>query len=128
MSIWEQILVSQADVDCTENPFITDGSRSRLDMSDQLWSLFIAGLGEMDLIPHPQRGPFFAIACVEVIGRVDELSRGQGWLISPLPSLIPWFKLLFPNGVQSGDGRQHFHPVRGVRSLECIEQHPAIGS
>lgn len=46
-------------------------------MSDQLWGVFIAGLREMHFVAHPQRGPFLAIARVLVIGRVDELSRGQ---------------------------------------------------
>ncbi len=50
-----------------ENSLITDGSRSRLDMSDQLWSLFIAGLGEMHLISDPQGSSFLAIAGVLVI-------------------------------------------------------------
>ena len=48
------------------------------DMGDQLGSLFVTGLREMHFVAHLQRGPFLAIACVKVIGRVDELSRGQG--------------------------------------------------
>src|SRR5205823_9014669 len=71
---------------------------------------------------------FAALAGIQVIGRVDELSRRQGWLLPPLSSLFPCFKLLLPNGAQGGDGRQRFHPVRGVRSLERIKQRPAIGS
>ncbi len=50
MLLWEQFLLSQTCVDRAENSLITDGSRSRLDMSDQLWSLFIADLAEMHLI------------------------------------------------------------------------------
>src|SRR5437588_844371 len=82
----------------------------------------------MHFIPHPERRPFLARAGVEVIGRVDELSRRQGRLLPPLSPLFPYFKLVLPNGAQRGDGRQRLHPVRGVRSLERIEQHPAVAS
>jgi len=58
---WEELLFGQTGVDHGENPLITDGSLGRLDMGDQLWSLFIAGLGEMHLIPDPQRRPFLAV-------------------------------------------------------------------
>lgn len=55
-------------------------------MSNQLWSVFITGLGEMDLVARPEDCSFLAITCIEVIGRVDELSGGESWLRSPLTS------------------------------------------
>ena len=79
MLIWKEVLLSQVGVDRGEAPLIAQRSRSGLDMGDQLWGIFIAGLGEMHLLPHPHRRPFLAITRVEVIGRVDELSRRQGW-------------------------------------------------
>ena len=63
-------------------------------MGDQMWSIFIAGLGEMHLIPDPQRRPFLAVTGIEIIGGVDELGRGQNWLSSPLPALVERLKLL----------------------------------
>src|SRR6266550_8602281 len=128
MLIWKEFLLSQIGMNRGQSPLIAEGSLSRLDMGNQLWGIFIAGLREMHFIPHPQRGPFLAIACVLVIGGVDELSRGQGRFWTPPSTLLSWLKLVLPNGAQGGDGRQRFHPVRGGRSLERIEQHPAIGS
>ena len=65
-------------------------------MGDQLWSVFIAGLGKMHFIPHPERRPFLAIAGVEVIGRVDELSRRQGRLLSSIVPLDRVFQTVVP--------------------------------
>jgi len=36
--------------------------------------------------------------------------------------------LLLPHGAQGGHGRERFHPVRSARSLERIEEHPAIST
>jgi hypothetical protein len=102
---WEELLFGQPGVDHGENPLITDGSLGRLDMGDQLRSLFIAGLGEMHLIADPQGSSFLAIACVEIIGRVDELGRRESWLLPPLSSLVERFKLLLPDRAQRLDGR-----------------------
>ncbi len=66
-------------------------------MGDQLWGIFFAGLREMHFVPHPQRGPFLGVACIEVIGRVDELSRGQGRFWTLPSTLLSWLKLLLPN-------------------------------
>ncbi len=85
MVIWEKILLSQVGMDRAEDSLIAQRSRSGLDMGNQLWGVFIAGLGKMHFLPHPHRRPFLAIAGIQVIGRVDELSRGQGWLRSPWP-------------------------------------------
>src|SRR5260221_9786763 len=128
MVIGEEFLVSQIVMNRGEDPLIADGSRRGLDMSDQLRGLFIARLGEMHFISHPQRGPFLAIPRVEVIGRIDELSRGQGWFWAPSSPLLSWLKLLLPNGVQGGNGWQRFHPFRGGRSVQRSEQSPAIGT
>jgi hypothetical protein len=45
-------------------------------MGDQLWGVFIAGLREMHFVPHLQRRPLLAIASIEVVRGVDELSSG----------------------------------------------------
>ena len=94
MLIGEEVLLSQAAMDRREAPLIADGSRSGLDMGNQLRARSLAGLGEMYLIPHPYRRPLLAITGVQVIGRVDELSCRQGWLLPPLSPEIQWFKLL----------------------------------
>jgi len=70
MLFWEQFLPSQSRMDRGKGPLIAQRSLSGLDMSDQLRGIFIAGLREMHFIPHPQRGPFLAIARVEVIGEL----------------------------------------------------------
>ncbi len=82
----------------------------------------------MHFVPYPQRRPLLPIASIEVIGGVDELSRGQGWFWTPASTLLSWLKLLLPNGAQGGDGRQRFYPVRGGRSVQRCKQHPAIGT
>jgi hypothetical protein len=128
MVIGEQVLLSQFGMNRRENSFITEGSRSRLDMSNQLWSLFITGLGEMYLVPCPECCSFLPIARVEVIWRGEELSSRQDWLWAPPPTLLSCLKLLLPHGAECDDGRQRFHPVWGRRSLERIEHHPAVGS
>ena len=46
----------------------------------------------------------------------------------PQFSLFTCLKLLHPNGAQGGDSRERLHPVWSLRGLECIEQHPAVGS
>ena len=97
-------------------------------MGDQLWGVFVTGLGEMPFVPHPQLGSFLAIAGIKIIRRVDKLGCRQGRFQPPLSALFPCFKLLFPNGAQGGDGGQRLHPVWGGSSLERSEQQPAIGS
>src|SRR6266705_4997557 len=128
MSLWEQILLREIDMDCADDSFIAQRCRSGLDMSNQLWSVFITGLGEIDLVARPEGCSFLAITCIEVIGRGDELSGRESWFRSPLTSLLPCFKLLLPNRAQCGDGGQRFHPVWGLSSLQRIEQQPAVGS
>ena len=113
MLIGEEVLLSQAAMDRAEAALIAQGSRSGLDVGNQLWGVFIAGLGEMHLIPHPHRRPFLAITRIQVRGRVDELSCRQSWLLPPLSPKIPWFKLLLPDSAERRDSRQRFHPVRG---------------
>jgi hypothetical protein len=44
MLIGKEILLSQIGMNRRENSFIAEGSRSGLDMSNQVWSLFITGL------------------------------------------------------------------------------------
>src|SRR6266581_119302 len=124
----EKVLLSQASMDRGEASLIAHRSSSGLDMSDQLRGVFIAGLSEMHFEPHPQRRPFLAIAGIQVIGRVDELSCRQGWLLAPLSSEIQWLKLLLPDSAERHDSRQRFHPVRGGSSIEGRKQHPAIRS
>src|SRR5690348_10858088 len=82
----------------------------------------------MDLVARPEGRSFLGIARVQVIRRGDQLSRRQGWLLPPLPTLVERLKLLLPDEAQGCDSRQGFHPVWGGGSLERIEQHPAVGS
>jgi hypothetical protein len=44
MVIGEEILLSQAGMDCAEAALIAERSGSGLDMSNQLWGVFIATL------------------------------------------------------------------------------------
>lgn len=98
MLIGKEFLLSQIGMNRGENSFITQGSRSGFDMGNQLWSLFITGLGEMDLVACLECCSFLPIARVEVIGRSDELSSRQDRLSPPSPTLLSWLKLLLPNG------------------------------
>jgi len=98
MLTWKQFLLSQLGMNRGQDPLIAEGSRSRPDMGNQLWSLFITGLGEMYLVPCPEGCPFLPIARVEVIRRGDELSSRQDRLSPPSPTLLSWLKLLLPNG------------------------------
>ena len=50
MLIWEKVLLSQINMDCGDDSLITERRRSGLDMSNQLWSIFVARLGEMHLV------------------------------------------------------------------------------
>ena len=87
MLTWKQFLLSQLGMNRGQDPLIAEGSRSRLDMGNQLWSLFSTGLGEMDLVACPECCPFLPIARVLVIRRGDELSRRQDRLS---PVLATW--------------------------------------
>src|SRR5437660_6332519 len=107
---------------------IAEGGWSGFDVGNQLWGIFVTGLGEMHLVAGPESGSFLAISRVEVIGRGEELSRGQSRLSPEAATLLAWLKLLLPHGAQGGDGRQRFHPVRSVGRLERLEQEPAISS
>src|SRR6266536_4480476 len=124
MLIWQELLVRQACMDRREGSLIMDGSLGGLDMGDELRRIFITGLGKMHFVPHPQGRPFLAITGIKVIGRVDELGCRQGWLLSPLSSLLSCFKLLFPNGAQRGDGGERFHPVWCGSSIQHRKEHP----
>ena len=95
-------------------------------MSDQLRGIFIAGLGEMHLIPDPERGSFLAIPCVQVIRGVDELSGWESRFSSPSPTLLSWLELLFPDSAQRHDSGESFQPVRCTWSIQCIKQGPSI--
>src|SRR5260370_14534716 len=50
MLIWKKVLLSQINMDCGDDSLITTRSRTGLDMSSQLWSIFVARLGEMHLV------------------------------------------------------------------------------
>src|SRR5260221_11577364 len=115
MLIGEQILLSQIGMNRRKNSFITTGGRRGLDMSDQLRSIFITGLGKMHLVSSPERAAFLAISRVEVVRGGDKLSRGKKRLLPPSPSLLEGFTLLLPDALQGGNSRQRFHP-RGSRS------------
>ncbi len=95
-------------------------------MRNQLRRIFFARLDKIHFVSGPERASFLAISGVEIIGRGNELRCWQRWLFSPLPSLLSRFKLLLPNGAQSGHGRQCFYPVWGARSLQHIKEHPTI--
>src|SRR6266849_5460015 len=82
----------------------------------------------MHFIAEPDSGPLLSIAYVEVIGGVDELSRRQDRFCTPLSALLSWLELLLPHGAQRAESGQRFHPIRGVRCLQCSEEHPAVGS
>src|SRR6266496_3022912 len=79
-------------------------------------------------ISNPQGSSFLAIACVEVIGRVDELGCRESWLLPPLPALVERFKLLLPDRAQRLDGRQRVHPVGSAGSIQRMQESPAVGS
>ena len=88
MLIGQEFFLSQIGMNRAEDSLIAEGSRRGLDMGNELRSIFIAGLGEMHFVAYPQRGPFLAIARVEVIRRVDELSRRQDRFWAPSPTLL----------------------------------------
>lgn len=46
MLIWQELLLSQASMDRGERALVVVGSRGGLDVGDQLWDIFVAGLGE----------------------------------------------------------------------------------
>ena len=77
-----------------ESLLVVDGSRGGLDMGDQLWGVFVAGLGEMHFIADPQRRAFLSITSIKVIGRIDQLGCWQCRFNSPLPALVERLKLL----------------------------------
>jgi hypothetical protein len=52
--LWEQFLLSQVGMDRREGSLIAQGSKSRLDVGDQLWSIFITGLAKMDGCHRPK--------------------------------------------------------------------------
>ncbi len=54
MLLREQFLLSQVSMDSGEGSLIAEGSRSRLDVGDQLWSIFITGLAKMDGCHRPK--------------------------------------------------------------------------
>jgi hypothetical protein len=97
-------------------------------MSNQLGRILVAGLGKMHFVAGPERAPLLAISGVGIIGRGNELSCWEHWLLPTLPSLLLCFKLLLPHGVEGANHRECFQPVRGTRSLEGIEEHLAIRS
>src|SRR2546427_241241 len=64
MLIRKQFLLRQVRMDCSNASLIAQRSSSGLDGSDQLWSIFIACLGEMHFVPGPERASLLAISCV----------------------------------------------------------------
>src|SRR5437879_13538674 len=122
MLIGEQILLSQIGMNRRKNSFITTGGRCGLDMSDQLRSIFIAGLGKMHFVPGPERTAFLAITRVEVVRRGDQLSCRKKRLFSPAPSVLEGLTLFLPDDLLVGDSGQRLHPLRRCNSLKCRVQ------
>src|SRR5512135_32696 len=118
-----QILMNRGD-----DALIAERGRGGFDMSNELRRIFVAGLGKMHFVSGPECAPLLAVSRVEVIGRGNELSCWECWLLPPLPSLLPCFKLLLPQSVEGSNGRECFQPVGGARSLEDIEEQPSIRS
>ena len=54
-------------------------------MSNQLRGILVTRLGKVNFEADPQRGPFLAIASVQIIRRVDELSGCESRFNSPSP-------------------------------------------
>ncbi len=97
-------------------------------MGDQLRDVFVAHLGKMHFVPHPQRRAFLPITSIKIIWGIDQLGCGQSRFNSPLPALLDWLKLLFPDAPERRDGRQGFHPVRCAGSIQGVEEDPPIHS
>jgi hypothetical protein len=76
---------------------IGDGSMARFYLRDQLWSIIVTGLCEMRFVAHPEGCAFLAIPRISIRGRIDDLSRRQGLLNTPLTAVFQRCKLLLPN-------------------------------
>jgi len=57
--IWQEVLLSQVSMNLGESLFIRQRGRSSFNMSNQLWSIFVARLGEVNLVANPQGSSFF---------------------------------------------------------------------
>jgi hypothetical protein len=68
------------------------------DMSDQMGSVVIAGLCEMDLLPSPENSALYTKAGIYIVGRVDQQgTRGKVFLDSPLDWSFWCVILLYPH-------------------------------
>src|SRR6266487_8060 len=126
--IWKKVSLSQARVDRCERLLIGDASTRGFDVGDQLRSLLVAGLGEMNFVANPQGSPFLTITGIQIIGRVDHLSCRKGQLLSKFSTLIKQVKLLLPDAAQRHDSREAFHPVCRAGSIQRVEKDPAVSS
>jgi hypothetical protein len=54
------------------NGAVSDGGRSRLDMRDEVWSLVVAGLSQMDLVANPGGRALARVVGVGIVGRRRE--------------------------------------------------------
>src|SRR5262245_57833097 len=87
---------------------IQEGSGSRFDMSNEVWSLVLTALREVYLGADPRGAAFLGVAGLRIIGRVDEKMCGRNALVVRRPPAERGRSdiiLLHPHSPEGLDGR-----------------------
>src|SRR5947199_9450843 len=70
---WGEFCLLKLGMDCLRHGLISRRGSGRSHMSDQVRALFLTGFSQMHFVAGPPRLALLAIACLWIIGRVDEL-------------------------------------------------------
>ena len=75
-------------------------------MRDEVRTIVIAGLSQLDLIADPGRAPLFAITCLMIVGRTNKARRRRNILVAAPAQLAILIEIILdPNLTQQLDGR-----------------------
>jgi hypothetical protein len=76
-------------------------------MGDEVRGLWVACLGQVNLVADPERVALLRIACLDIVGRIDDLTGGRQFVVrSPTPALGAQMIVLLPDLAQ-GPHRRH---------------------
>ena len=72
---WQQATSSECNLDVRKLDDVGNSGRGGLDLSNEVWQLFVARLGHMHLVPYPIDLPLGGIAGFRLVGGVNPFRR-----------------------------------------------------
>ena len=129
MGVWQEVLLGKALVNGIKRLVIADRCRCGEDMGNEARPIRITGFGEVDFVAHPITTSLGAVACLDIVRRVDALATGrQITRIAPADRVAWGIKLLPPYASQGHDGRMVAQTTRDLIGIEEGEEPHAVSA